>query len=48
MKRNRWIALIVLMTALAAIIAIGFYRSVTGQDTHPPDSPSPTAPVDPA
>ena len=41
MKRSRWIALIVLMTALIAIIAIGFYRSVTGQATHPQDSGAP-------
>jgi len=48
MKRSRWIALIVLMTALVAIIAIGFYRSVTGQAAHPEDSSSPaqtSAPV---
>ncbi|GAA0245010.1 hypothetical protein [Rhodanobacter caeni] len=41
MKR-RWVALIVLIVALATILAIGFYRSVTGQDTHPEDSTAPT------
>jgi hypothetical protein len=46
MKR-RWVALIVLIVALAAIIAVGFYRSVTGQDTHPEDSGSPAAPAGP-
>lgn len=42
MKR-RWVALVALIVALAAIIAVGFYRSVTGQDTHPQDSSSPAA-----
>lgn len=48
MKRSRWIALIVLMAAMVAMLAIGFYRSVTHQDSHPEDSSSPaesSAPV---
>jgi hypothetical protein len=36
--KRRWVALIVLMAAMAAILAIGFYRSVTGKDTRPQDS----------
>ena len=46
-KRRRWIGLIVLMAALVAILAVGFYRSVTGQDTHPEDSRSPTGSSEP-
>jgi flagellar basal body-associated protein FliL len=43
-KRRRWIGLIVLMAALVAILAVGFYRSVTGQNTHPQDSSAPAQP----
>jgi hypothetical protein len=46
-KRRRWIGLIVLMAALVTILAIGFYRSVTGQDTHPEDTNSPTESSEP-
>lgn len=45
MKR-RWMALLVLMLALLALLAIGFYRSVTGQDTHPRDSGGSAAAAD--
>jgi flagellar basal body-associated protein FliL len=43
-NRRRWIGLIVLMAALVAILAVGFYRSVTGQNTHPQDSSAPAQP----
>ena len=44
-KRRRWIGLVVLMTALVTILAIGFYRSVTHQDSRPVDSGSPADPT---
>lgn len=43
MKRKRNLALIVLMAAVVCLLIVGFYRSVTHQQTLPADNVGPGA-----